>query len=139
VKLPIPDGQSNPPRDVTTYRPSSRIAGISANLNNILLRHRELDSPYYDAMPEGDSSSVIPAQLSFLAIYNPQLGTTDETIREQVVFYTSRPDLSRRQGSLTATNEGQEDNGIWNERLRQIGLAQGMVSFARWELRYSPI
>ncbi|KAL2858661.1 hypothetical protein BJX68DRAFT_262208 [Aspergillus pseudodeflectus] len=82
-------------------------------------------------MPEGDSSSVIPAQLSFLAIYNPQLGTTDETIREQVVFYTSRPDLSRRQDSLTATNEGQEDNGIWNERLRQIGLAQGMVSFAR--------
>jgi hypothetical protein len=90
-------------------------------------------------MPEGDSSSVIPAQLSFLAIYNPQLGTTDETIREQVVFYTSRSELSRRQDSLAATNERQEDNGIWNERLRQIGLAQGMVSFARWELRYSAI
>ncbi|KAJ0420635.1 hypothetical protein BJY00DRAFT_283715 [Aspergillus carlsbadensis] len=82
-------------------------------------------------MPEGYSSSVIPAQLSFLAIYNPQLGTTDETIREQVVFYTSRSDLSRRQDSLAARNVYQEDNGVWNERLRQIGLAQGMVSFAR--------
>ncbi|KAL3494643.1 hypothetical protein BJX62DRAFT_197792 [Aspergillus germanicus] len=82
-------------------------------------------------MPEGDSSSVIPAQLSFLAIYNPQLGTTDETIREQVVFYTSRSELSRRKDSLAATNEDQGDNGSWNERLRQVGLAQGMVSFAR--------
>ncbi|KAL2857771.1 hypothetical protein BJY01DRAFT_114682 [Aspergillus pseudoustus] len=82
-------------------------------------------------MPEGDASSVIPAQLSFLAIYNPQLGTTDETIREQVVFYTSRPDLLRNQDSSAATNEDQDDHGNWNERLRQIGLAQGMVSFAR--------
>ncbi|KAL2808731.1 hypothetical protein BJX63DRAFT_21654 [Aspergillus granulosus] len=82
-------------------------------------------------MPECDSSSVIPAQLSFLAIYNPLLGTTDETIREQVVFYTSRHDVLRRQDGSAVAIKDQDSNDNWNERLRQIGLAQGMVSFAR--------
>ncbi|KAL4868806.1 hypothetical protein BDV12DRAFT_185688 [Aspergillus spectabilis] len=84
-------------------------------------------------MPESDSSSVVPAQLSCLTIYNPQLGTTDETIQEQVVFYTSRSSLARRRQDSSAIS-GEEDepnNDDWNERLRRIGLAQGMVSFAR--------
>ena len=76
--------------------------------------------------------SVEPAQLSFLAIYNPRLGPTDETIQDQVVFYTSKSSRSRRIESSTVTNDDKEVNGEWNERLRQIGLAQGMVSFARW-------
>ncbi|KAI9375391.1 hypothetical protein BJX61DRAFT_539818 [Aspergillus egyptiacus] len=82
-------------------------------------------------MPESDSPSVVPAQLSFLAIYNPQLGTTDETLRDQVVFYTSRSSLLRRQDSSAATDEDGGASDDWNERLRQIGLAQGMVSFAK--------
>ncbi|KAL4900559.1 hypothetical protein BDW74DRAFT_93650 [Aspergillus multicolor] len=81
-------------------------------------------------MPESDSSSVVPAQLSFLAIYNPSLGTTDETIKEQIVFYTSRSSLLRRHDSSTA-GENKEHGDNWNERLRQVGLAQGMVTFAR--------
>ncbi|PKY04053.1 hypothetical protein P168DRAFT_252826 [Aspergillus campestris IBT 28561] len=76
-------------------------------------------------------NSVEPAQLSFLAIYNPRLGPTDETIQDQVVFYTSKSSRSRRIESSTVTNDDKEVNGEWNERLRQIGLAQGMVSFAR--------
>ncbi|KAL2828707.1 hypothetical protein BDW59DRAFT_170831 [Aspergillus cavernicola] len=82
-------------------------------------------------MPESDSSSVAPAQLSFLAIYNPLLGTTDETLQDQLVFYTSRSSLSRRRGNSTATDDDKEANDDRNGRLRQIGLAQGMVSFAR--------
>ncbi|KAL2864613.1 uncharacterized protein BJX67DRAFT_207982 [Aspergillus lucknowensis] len=82
-------------------------------------------------MPEGDASPVIPAQLSFLAIYNPRLGTTDETIRDQVVFYTSRSDITQRQDTPAAASEYKSGNDDWNDRLRQIGLAQGMVSFAR--------
>ncbi|KAL4996803.1 hypothetical protein BDV10DRAFT_171120 [Aspergillus recurvatus] len=81
-------------------------------------------------MPEGDSSSVVPAQLSFLAIYNPSLGTTDETIREQIVFYTSRSSVLRRQDS-SAAGDSKTAGNDWNERLRQVGLAQGMVTFAR--------
>ena len=33
---------------------------------------------------------VVPAQLSFLAIYNPALGDSDETFHKQIVFYYSR-------------------------------------------------
>lgn len=88
-------------------------------------------SHFDDAMPDA-FNSVEPAQLSFLAIYNPRLGPTDETIQDQVVFYTSKSSRSRRIESSTVTNDDKEVNGEWNERLRQIGLAQGMVSFARW-------
>ncbi|GKZ63288.1 hypothetical protein AnigIFM49718_011359 [Aspergillus niger] len=82
-------------------------------------------------MPENDLASVVPAQLSFLAIYNPRLGPTDETIRDQVVFYTSRSSRSRRREGSAAEDGDQHSNDYWNEILRQIGLAQGMVGFAR--------
>src|SRR4051812_33161965 len=36
------------------------------------------------------ASSVVPAQLAFLAIYNPTLGPTDETFADQLVFWYSR-------------------------------------------------
>ncbi|KAL3434733.1 hypothetical protein BDV09DRAFT_86668 [Aspergillus tetrazonus] len=81
-------------------------------------------------MSEDDSSSVVPAQLSFLAIYNPLLGTTDETIEEQIVFYTSRSSILRRQDSSAAADSKEPCDDL-NERLRQVGLAQGMVTFAR--------
>ncbi|KAJ5408382.1 hypothetical protein N7509_002265 [Penicillium cosmopolitanum] len=81
-------------------------------------------------MPESDSDSVIPAQLSFLAIYNPTLGPTDETLEDQIVFYTSRADLQREDDSATTESGGKLEGNDKNERLRQIGLAQGMVNFA---------
>ncbi|CAG8898321.1 unnamed protein product [Penicillium egyptiacum] len=82
-------------------------------------------------MPGSDHDSVIPAQLSYLAIYNPTLGPTDETLADQIVFYTSKSSYARRIDSSAAEDEANkclEDEG--NERLRQIGLAQGMVNFA---------
>ncbi|KAH8670868.1 hypothetical protein BX600DRAFT_434015 [Xylariales sp. PMI_506] len=82
--------------------------------------------------------SVMPAQLGFLAIFNPTLGTTDETIDDQIVYYASvdtqdhggRAVRRRHRGSRARPTEGlsQEER---NERLRQIGLAQGMVEFSR--------
>ncbi|KAF4551719.1 Hypothetical protein D9617_12g036080 [Elsinoe fawcettii] len=82
--------------------------------------------------------AVIPAQLSFLAIYNPSLGTTDETFHEQLLFYYLRHDRNARAARKTATAGGvdkdaeqREQREQENERLRQIGLAQGMVDFAR--------
>ncbi|CAI7605986.1 unnamed protein product [Penicillium crustosum] len=91
----------------------------------------DLQTPSNDAMNESDHDSVIPAQLSYLAIYNPTLGPTDETIADQIVFYTSKSSYARRIDGSTAEGEANkcpEDEG--NERLRQIGLAQGMVNFA---------
>ncbi|KAL1893377.1 hypothetical protein Cpir12675_004160 [Ceratocystis pirilliformis] len=77
--------------------------------------------------------TTITAQLGFLAIYNPSLGTSDETLDEQIVYYASRKLLSkkrrrnRRRGGLADVTSPEERN----ERLRQIGLAQGMVEFGR--------
>jgi len=69
--------------------------------------------------------SVVPAQLGFLAIYNPSLGTTDETLSDQIVYYTSKDSRSR------GRKEGDVSKEELNERLRQIGLAQGMVDFGK--------
>jgi INTU/CCZ1/HPS4 family protein len=84
-------------------------------------------------------SPTSPAQLGFLAIFNPSLGRTDETIDDQIVYYASIPVLSKRQrrkrsgrGSAAWRNPtAAVSQAERNERLRQIGLAQGMVEFAR--------
>lgn len=84
-------------------------------------------------MIDGESVSVIPAQLGFLTIYNPSLGPTDETLQDQIVFYYSS------QIALPSQNKNGESNILppedhrddTNERLRKIGLAQGMVNFAK--------
>lgn len=89
-------------------------------------------------MPESDPDSVIPAQLSFLAIYNPTLGPTDETLEDQIVFYTSRADQQRENDSIRDGEDNKSLGDVKNERLRQIGLAQGMVNFAKWDIILSP-
>ncbi|OBT56046.1 hypothetical protein VE04_02981 [Pseudogymnoascus sp. 24MN13] len=71
---------------------------------------------------------AVPAQLKFLAIYNPSLGRTDETRLDQIVYYydgTGKP--TRKTGKDTLGGSKEEEN----ERLRHIGFAQGMVEFGR--------
>ncbi|EWY90412.1 hypothetical protein FOYG_07947 [Fusarium oxysporum NRRL 32931] len=77
--------------------------------------------------------TVVPAQLGFLAIFNPTLGNTDETIEDQIVYYASvttqaAHNKRRRARGQPTQNISPEER---NERLRQIGLAQGMASFSR--------
>ncbi|KAF4447305.1 Vacuolar fusion protein CCZ1 like protein [Fusarium austroafricanum] len=77
--------------------------------------------------------TIVPAQLGFLAIFNPTLGNTDETIEDQIVYYASvttqaSHNKRRRTRSQPTKNISPEER---NERLRQIGLAQGMASFSR--------
>lgn len=89
---------------------------------------------------------VVPAQLSYLAIYNPSLGPTDETLRDQIVFYYShklevaheRRKKDKGKAAVRPTDgqanvEGGDDDeeAEANERLRQVGLAQGMVDFVK--------
>jgi hypothetical protein len=74
------------------------------------------------------SEKAVPAKLNFLAIYNPSLGPTDETRHEQIVYYyseTRKP--TRRTGKDISDGLKAEEN----ERLRHIGLAQGMVEFGK--------
>lgn len=78
--------------------------------------------------------SVIPARLAFLAIYNPSLGKTDETVGEQIVYCYSRRSRSRRRrpkSNVEADATSKKDDE--NETVRQIGLAQGMVEFAKYD------
>ncbi|KAI0019230.1 hypothetical protein F4780DRAFT_455299 [Xylariomycetidae sp. FL0641] len=85
-------------------------------------------------------STVVPAQLGFLAIFNPSLGTSDETIDDQIVYYSSLNSQSqkpRRRTRGKPTDHISQDER--NERLRQIGLAQGMVDFGRGFAEGSPV
>ncbi|OAA68153.1 hypothetical protein SPI_00348 [Niveomyces insectorum RCEF 264] len=101
------------------------------------------------------AAAVVPAQLGFLAIYNPSLGTTDETVEDQIVYYASsssaaflpggggKPSreqsqsqqqhrrLRRSSAAAAAVPTSHLEPGERNERLRQIGLAQGMVAFGK--------
>ncbi|KAF2441495.1 hypothetical protein P171DRAFT_434177 [Karstenula rhodostoma CBS 690.94] len=74
---------------------------------------------------------VVPAHLSFLAIYNPDLGRSDETFHNQIVFYYSKAAKARSKIHGRNAQAEQELHEQENEKLRQVGLAQGMVGFAR--------
>lgn len=80
-------------------------------------------------------TKVTPAQLAFLAIYNPSLGPTDDTFRDQLVFYYSRTAIEVRaaakKNARIDSAGGDALRAEENEKLRQIGLAQGMVDFAK--------
>ena len=80
------------------------------------------------------NSVVVPASLSFLAIYNPPLSRSEETLHDQIVYHYSKSDRTRtkRKARGNARNEDpHQTHEEKNERLRQIGLAQGMVEFAK--------
>lgn len=84
--------------------------------------------------------AIVPAQLGFLTIFNPSLGATDETIDEQIVYYASVNAQSKKRrykshGKPTVDLSQEERN----ERLRQIGLAQGMVEFSRGFANGEPV
>lgn len=77
-------------------------------------------------------TTIVPAQLGFLAIFNPTLSTTDETLDDQIVYYASvntQAQKKRQRSRAKPTDSISAEER--NERLRQIGLAQGMVEFGR--------
>lgn len=74
---------------------------------------------------------IVPAQLSFLAIYNPSLGSSDDTFHQQIVFYYDRAAKGRSKLSNGNPQTEQALRDRENEKLRQVGLAQGMVGFAK--------
>lgn len=80
-------------------------------------------------MSNPSGRKLLPAQLGFLAIYNPSLGRTDETVEDQIVYYScgsQQKPKPRDRDSKEARDAAHEQ---MNLQLRQIGLAQGMVEF----------
>ncbi|KAG6008699.1 hypothetical protein E4U21_004054 [Claviceps maximensis] len=88
--------------------------------------------------------AIVPAQLGFLAIFNPCLGETDDTLDDQIVYYasesmstqnTKNTKQARHAGNKKRRTRGRPTDAISqeerNERLRQIGLAQALITFSR--------
>lgn len=75
---------------------------------------------------------VVPASLSFLAIYNPSLSHNDESLQDQIVYFYSQNDHSLKSHGLSGEAAAEQSREELNQRLRHIGLAQGMVEFAKW-------
>jgi hypothetical protein len=80
---------------------------------------------------------VVPAQLSFLALYNPSLGASDETFHDQIVFYYSKAAKSQSKSKSKDARAEKQLREQENEKLRQVGLAQGVVGFARYHSSYA--
>lgn len=79
----------------------------------------------------GSTAGVVPACLSSFAIYNPSLSKSDDTFHEQIVYYYSKSANTRRSGNADENNDAEDTKEERNEKERQIGLAQGMVEFAK--------
>lgn len=75
-------------------------------------------------------SGITPATLAFLAIYNPSLSQHDDTIEDQIVYYYSNTE-AQKTSHRPSRDQDSDDREYKNEKLRQIGLAQGMVEFAK--------
>lgn len=90
----------------------------------------KLSIPQYAMSGPPSHAGVVPANLSFLAIYNPSLSHSDESLRDQIVYYYSKIENEREKSKRSGHEETEETQEEINERLRQIGLAQGMVQFA---------
>ena len=86
-----------------------------------------------------NSAGVVPASLSFFAIYNPSLGQVDETLHNQIVYYHRSPQNARKSGKITGGARFEDTQDERNEKLRQIGLAQGMVEFAKYHYSFRSI
>ena len=70
---------------------------------------------------------ILPACLSYLAIYNPSLSTSDESAHDQIVYYYSKD----KENKADSGDDSAKTRDQINEQLRQVGLAQGIVQFAR--------
>lgn len=74
------------------------------------------------------TTGPLSAFLSSLYIYNPSLGQTDNTVHEQLIFHYTPPlPPTNAPAAVNPATASQE----LDKRLRAIGLAQGIVQFAR--------
>lgn len=73
---------------------------------------------------------VASAHPSFLAIYNPALGPSEETQHQQIVFYSTAAE-PHQYDTNPVSGSNQDKSQEQQEQLRQIGLAQGMIDFAK--------
>lgn len=72
--------------------------------------------------------NIVPATLSYLAVYNPSLIQANGSAHEQIVYQFSKPTPSKTDRKAWEDVDREEEH---MGRLRQIGLVRGMVDFAK--------
>lgn len=80
------------------------------------------------------SNELNLAKLGFLAIYNPSFGSTEDSFENQSVYYYSSSSSEQNRSQSSSKNQLQDSDTLRqqkDEQFRQIGLAQGMVEFAK--------
>ena len=76
-------------------------------------------------------TSIVPARIAYLAIYNPTWGTSDDQVEDQLAYYYSHHDDARNRKNPAPTRPRDHDSTVdVNEKFRQIGLAQGILQFS---------
>ncbi|CAG8724913.1 4820_t:CDS:10, partial [Gigaspora rosea] len=73
---------------------------------------------YIMETPSSYGSVAVPPSLNHFAIYNPTFGPTEETQQDQLLYYVAKKTVPM------------------DVKMRQIGLAQGLINFTR---AFSPI
>ncbi|KAL9611638.1 MAG: hypothetical protein Q9167_003753 [Letrouitia subvulpina] len=76
-------------------------------------------------------SNIVPAALSYLAVYNPSLIQTNGSAHDQIVYQFSKPTPSKTDRNAWEDAEKGDREEEHMGRLRQIGLVRGMVDFAK--------
>ncbi|KAL8937503.1 MAG: hypothetical protein Q9216_004383 [Gyalolechia sp. 2 TL-2023] len=85
-----------------------------------------------------NKSGIIPATLAFLTIYNPSLSRSDNTVEEQTLYNYSKLERPKTRAKAGHDQDASERE-LKNEKLRQVGLAQGMVEFAKTFSNSQPV
>ncbi|KAI9657518.1 MAG: hypothetical protein M1831_004134 [Alyxoria varia] len=85
------------------------------------------------------TTSITPAHLDYLAIYSPELALPTGNEEDQVVFYYSHHGSQKRRQTRRALETGQVQQDEKQEKMRHVGLAQGMVTFARTFSNDAPV
>lgn len=80
---------------------------------------------------EDEQDTIVPAHLNYLTIYSPNINLGEADENDQILFkYSAAPNRKLQKGRRDGdTDHVQDVEG--QEHLRRVGLAQGMVNFAR--------
>jgi hypothetical protein len=101
---------------------------------NLLIADRD-PSSLMAATPSREAATTSThAFLSSFYIYNPSLGKTDITVADQLIFHYSPPSTTHKTASpkpAPADSSTAAAGQDLDKQLRAIGLAQGIVEFAR--------
>ena len=77
-----------------------------------------------------NTTGVVPASLAFLAIYNPSLSKSDDSLHDEIVYFFESPQDELKERNLSGAKQTKPDQDKKNKQMRSVGLAQAMIQFS---------